>query len=51
MCDALPGFHALDYTAAFNNKGKTKPFKIMEGNKEFQNAFAFAYVRVLIVVL
>ena len=43
MCDALPGFHAftgLDYTAAFNNKGKIKPFKIMEGNEEFQNAFA-----------
>ena len=43
MCDALPGFHAFtgsDYTAAFNNKGKIKPFKIMEGNEEFQNAFA-----------
>ena len=68
MCDALPGFHAFtgsDYTAAFNNKGKIKPFKIMEG-REFQNAFAFiiwftksfkmhshhlVYVRVLIAVL
>ena len=39
MALALPGLHALtgcDYTQAFLNKGKIKPFNLVMKNKKFQ---------------
>ena len=39
----MPAFHAFtgcDYTAAFYNKGKVKPFKIFSKRKDFQEIFA-----------
>ena len=42
LCKALPGFRAFtgcDYTAAFYQKGKAHPFKLMEEAKVFTNAF------------
>ena len=43
LCKALPGFHAFtgsDYTSAFFQKGKLKPFSYLSASDEFQNAFA-----------
>lgn len=43
LCRALPGFHAMtgcDYNPAFYNKGKQRPFKLLQKNAEFQKAFA-----------
>lgn len=43
LCFSLPAFHAYtgcDYTAAFYNKGKARPFKIFSKNKKFQIVFA-----------
>lgn len=43
LCQSLPAFHAFtgcDYTAAFYNKGKVKPFKIFSKNERYQTVFA-----------
>lgn len=43
LCLSLPAFLAFtgcDYTAAFYNKGKLKPFKIFSKRKGFQEIFA-----------
>ncbi|CAH2109151.1 unnamed protein product [Euphydryas editha] len=43
VCRALPAFHAFtgcDYSAAFYNKGKVRPFKIFLPNNNFQTVFA-----------
>lgn len=43
LCRGLPAFHAFtdcDYTAAFYNKGKVKPFKIFSKRTDFQEIFA-----------
>lgn len=43
LCQGLPAFHAFtgcDYTAAFYNKGKVKPFKIFSENEKYQIIFA-----------
>lgn len=43
LCLALPAFHAFtgsDYTAAFFNKGKVRPFKIFIKHEKFQKVFA-----------
>ncbi|XP_031341089.1 uncharacterized protein LOC116169200 [Photinus pyralis] len=43
LCNAMPAFHAItgcDYTAAFARKGKLKPFKILEQDKDMQAVFA-----------
>lgn len=43
LCLALPAFHAFtgsDYTAAFYNKGKVRPFKIFSQNNTFQEVFS-----------
>ena len=40
---ALPAFHAFsgcDYLAAFSRKGKLRPFKLLENDRDFQIAFA-----------
>ena len=40
---ALPAFHAFsgcDYLAAFSQKGKIRPFKLLENDKDAQLAFA-----------
>ena len=40
---ALPAFHAFsgcDYLAAFSRKGKVRPFKLLENDRDFQIAFA-----------
>ena len=42
VLDALPGFHAFtgcDVTAAFINKGKARPFDIMEKSTDFTTVF------------
>ena len=42
MCDALRGFHPFmgsDYTPCFKDKGKVRPFKIMQGNQSYMKAF------------
>ena len=33
-------FSGSDYTAAFNNKGKTSPLKLLKGNIDMQNVFS-----------
>lgn len=43
VLEALPAFHAYtgsDYTAAFMNKGKMRPFDLMKKNHLFTSAFA-----------
>lgn len=43
LCKSLPAFHAFtgcDYTAAFYNKGKIRPFKIFTKNEKYQTIFA-----------
>lgn len=43
LCLALPAFHAFtgcDYTAAFFNKGKVRPFKIFCKHQNIQETFA-----------
>lgn len=43
LCLALPAFHAYtgcDYTAAFFNKGKIRPFKIFMKHPQIQKVFA-----------
>ncbi|KAJ8721887.1 hypothetical protein PYW08_004289 [Mythimna loreyi] len=43
LCQSLPAFHAFtgcDYTAAFFNKGKVKPFKLFSKNEKYQTVFA-----------
>lgn len=43
VCRAFPAFHAFtgcDYSAAFYNKGKVRPFKIFFNNNKFQTVFA-----------
>lgn len=43
LCLGLPAFHAFtgcDYTAAFYNKGKVRPFKIFSKNETYQRTFA-----------
>lgn len=43
LCKSLPAFHAFtgcDYTAAFYNKGKIRPFKIYSKNELYQTIFA-----------
>lgn len=42
LCQSLPAFHAFtgcDYTAAFYNKGKVKPFKLLSSNEKYQTVF------------
>lgn len=42
LCKSLPAFHAFtgcDYTAAFYNKGKVKPFKLFSKNEKYQTVF------------
>lgn len=43
LCRALPGFHAFtgcDYTAAFIQKGKARPYKLLQKNDHLLNVFA-----------
>lgn len=43
VLNGLPALHAFsgcDYTAAFMNKGKVRPFELMIKNQEFSEAFA-----------
>ncbi|CAG9771569.1 unnamed protein product [Ceutorhynchus assimilis] len=43
LCLSLPAFHAFtgsDYTAAFYNKGKIRPYKILSKNESYQKMFA-----------
>lgn len=43
LCQSLPAFHAFtgcDYTAAFYNKGKVKPFQQFSKNEKYQTVFA-----------
>lgn len=43
LCKSLPAFHAFtgyDYTVAFYNKGKIRPFKIFSKNEKYQTIFA-----------
>jgi len=43
LCLALPAFHAFtgtDYTAAFFNKGKVRPFNIFVKHPKIQQVFA-----------
>ena len=43
LCQSLPAFHAFtgcDYTAAFYNKGKVKPFQLFSKNEKYQTVFA-----------
>ncbi|KAH9635594.1 hypothetical protein HF086_012263 [Spodoptera exigua] len=43
LCQSLPAFHAFtgcDYTAAFYNKGKVKPFQLFLKNEKYQTVFA-----------
>lgn len=40
---SLPAFHAFtgcDYTAAFYNRGKVKPFRLFSKNEKYQVVFA-----------
>lgn len=43
LCRNLPALHAYtgcDYTAAFEQKGKVRPFKLFSKNESYQNIFA-----------
>lgn len=43
ICKSLPAYHAFtgsDYTVAFYNKGKVRPFKIFCKNEKYQTIFA-----------
>ncbi|XP_049318490.1 uncharacterized protein LOC125780337 isoform X2 [Bactrocera dorsalis] len=43
LCRSLPAFHAFtgcDYTAAFYNKGKVKPYKLFSKNEKYQTVFS-----------
>lgn len=43
LCKSLPAYHAFtgcDYTAAFYNKGKIRPFKMFSKNETYQTVFA-----------
>ena len=43
ICEAVPSFHAFnecDYTSSFSRKGKVRPFKLLQKNKDAQKLFA-----------